>query len=491
MNTSSHLGARHALIGLMPLVFYTFPAGAAPSFTSQPSVITENVGPNSAGFEAIHRLNLGVNVSDPLGVPGNIVSVEAIAQTPGQPDYDLPFLDIGSVFEGLYNILPAYSGQIGQWEIKVINKQNEVVTGVTNVLDDVHVIPLATNLKVKGPSLTPTISWDPVLFDHDNDPTTPDVEVNSYQIRLLISSTQQFYRSGPIFDHHFDVPPGLFFAPAITYHVRLLANHVKDGILQNRSSTFKLVEAGKNAPETIGLYDPVTGIFYLRNSNSGGSADAAFRYGPTNTDWTPLAGDWDGDGTETVGLYNPKVGLFHLKNSHSSGMADATFGFDPANVDLMPLAGDWDGNTITTVGLYDPVTSIFYLRNSNSDGSADVSFRYGPAGAGWIPLAGDWDGDGTETVGLYDPVTSTFYLRNSNSGGNADTTFRYGPAGTGWIPLVGDWDGDGTETVGLYDPVTSIFYLRNSNSGGNADTTFRYGPAGTGWIPLAGDWDNL
>lgn len=81
MNTSSHLGARHTLIGLMPLVFYAFPAEAAPSFTSQPSVVTENIGPNSAGFKEIHRLNLGVNVSDPLGVPGNIVSVEAIAQT--------------------------------------------------------------------------------------------------------------------------------------------------------------------------------------------------------------------------------------------------------------------------------------------------------------------------------------------------------------------------------------------------------------------------
>ena len=46
--------------------------------------------------------------------------------------------------------------------------------------------------------------------------------------------------------------------------------------------------------QTVGLYAPATGIFFLRNSHAGGAADFTFRYGPAGSDWIPLVGDWDG-----------------------------------------------------------------------------------------------------------------------------------------------------------------------------------------------------
>ncbi len=191
----------------------------------------------------------------------------------------------------------------------------------------------------------------------------------------------------------------------------------------------------------------------------------------------------------TVGLFNSIISTFYLRNTNSSGAADVVFGFGPANVGWTPLVGDWDGNGVETVGLFNPVTSTFYLKNSHSGGAADLSYRYGPSGANWIPLVGDWDGDGAETVGLFNPVTSTFYLKNSHSGGAADLSYRYGPANVGWLPIIGDWDGNGTTTVGLYNLATGTFYLRNSHSGGVADLSFRYGPANADWQPLAGDWN--
>ena len=45
----------------------------------------------------------------------------------------------------------------------------------------------------------------------------------------------------------------------------------------------------------------------------------------------PLVGDWDGNGTATVGLFNPATSTFYLKNSHAGGVADVVFGFGPAN----------------------------------------------------------------------------------------------------------------------------------------------------------------
>ena len=196
-----------------------------------------------------------------------------------------------------------------------------------------------------------------------------------------------------------------------------------------------------------------------------------------------------------IGLYEPGTAIFFLRDLPAAGPADLDLCYGPRNnLNWIPLIGDWDGDGCETVGLYDPVKGIFYLRNSNTAGPADITFRYGPRGnKGWLPIAGDWNGAGSTTIGLYDPAEGIFYLRNSNTAGPADITFRYGPRGNkGWLPMAGDWNGAGRTTAGLYDPAAGIFYLRNSNTAGVADNSFRYGPAGNcGWLPLSGAWPPL
>ncbi len=201
--------------------------------------------------------------------------------------------------------------------------------------------------------------------------------------------------------------------------------------------------------DTVGLYSTTMSVFYLKNSNSSGLADTTFAYGPANnnppsTGEIPIAGDWNGDGTDTIGLYDPTTSVFYLRNSNSSGFADIAFAYGPANGGLVPIAGDWNGDGTDTIGLYNPTTSVFYLRNSNSSGFADVTFVYGPANtgpavSGQVPIVGDWNADGTDTVGLFNSTTSVFSLRNSNSTGFADITMFYGPFNGGLTPLAGDW----------------------------------------------------
>ncbi|TCT19847.1 DUF1566 domain-containing protein [Thiobaca trueperi] len=219
---------------------------------------------------------------------------------------------------------------------------------------------------------------------------------------------------------------------------------------------------------TAGLYNPVSGTFYLRNANTSGLSDVVFRYGPAPSGWWPLAGDWNGDGISTVGLYDPVTGIFYLRNTHTPGFADVTFRYGPQQTDWYPLAGDWNGDGIDTVGLYVPQSAIFFLRNTHTPGVADVSFRYGPVANGWLPLAGDWNHDGTTTIGLYDGWAGLVYLRQTNAPGVADVIFRYGPVDNDWWPLGSDWNGDGTDSIGLFKPVTRTFYLRDSNAPGGA-----------------------
>ncbi len=212
-----------------------------------------------------------------------------------------------------------------------------------------------------------------------------------------------------------------------------------------------------------------------------------------DSDFIPLCGDWDGNGTETIGLYYPTTSVFYLKNSNDSGMADTVFWYGLAGAGFTPVVGDWDGNGTDTVGLYDPTNSVFYLRNSNTTGMADIVVVYGPAhAAGLTPIVGDWDGDGTDTVGLYNATTSVFYLRCSNTPGFADIPpFALSGVGSGEKrPVDGDWTGSvGKNTIGLYDPGTSTFYLRCSNTAGPPDIVFVYGPGNTAaWTPLVGHW---
>ena len=151
-----------------------------------------------------------------------------------------------------------------------------------------------------------------------------------------------------------------------------------------------------NGTDTIGLYNPATSKFFLRNTNDSGYADLHFAYGTPDAGWLPIAGDWSGDGTDTIGLYNPTKSKFFLRNTNDTGYADRAFQYGqpglPAGSQWTPIAGDWNGDGTGSIGLYNPATSKFFLRNTNDSGYADLHFAYGTPNAGWLPIAGDWTG---------------------------------------------------------------------------------------------------
>ena len=251
-----------------------------------------------------------------------------------------------------------------------------------------------------------------------------------------------------------------------------------------------------NDKDTIGLYDPTDSRFYLKNNLSGGPADTRFYFGPSNSDWKPIAGDWNGNGQTTVGFLNPFMPTFCLKNSHSGGTSDIRFILNPGIIpylvwisNAIPIAGDWNGSGQCGVGLYNQDSGTFHLKYTTNSGLSDEEFRFGPLEPELQPISGDWDGDGMDSIGLYAPQTGIFYLKNSLSGGSADERFRFGPSGSNWKPISGDWDDDGIDEIGLFNPITSSFYLKNTHSGGTADIRFYFGPAGSGWIPLSGNWE--
>jgi len=235
--------------------------------------------------------------------------------------------------------------------------------------------------------------------------------------------------------------------------------------------------------DTIGVRRPNLDTFFLRNTNTTGTADVSFVFG--NDGDEPIAGDWNGDGVDTVGFFRPSEGAFYFRNTNSQGPADIgpiLFG----QAGDIPLAGDWNGDGVDTVGVYRPSNATFYLRNSNTSGPPDITINYGAPP--WIPVVGDWNGDGVDTIGVYDPSAHNFLLRNSNTPGAPDLNFTYSTALAGDVPVIGDWDGDGLSTVGVYRPSNLTFYLRNANTTGVNDMApIVFGASGD--LPIAGNWD--
>jgi len=270
--------------------------------------------------------------------------------------------------------------------------------------------------------------------------------------------------------------------------VTVSASFTSGDVTESATKSVTIVNEELTEGDSIALFDPDASSFYLKNSLSGGPADAQFRFGPRYSGWTPVAGDWNGNSQATIGLFDPEQSRFYLKNTNTGGNADAVFDFGPNYMNWLPIAGDWDGDGHCSIGLYDPLNSTFYLKNSLSGGNADHTFRFGSSNSGWQPIAGDWDGDGMDSIGLYSSQTGQFYLKNSLSGGAADESLRFGPKASTWIAVCGDWDGDGVDGIGLLNPTISSFYLKNSFAGGSADIEFGFGPDGMGWTPLAGSW---
>lgn len=225
-----------------------------------------------------------------------------------------------------------------------------------------------------------------------------------------------------------------------------------------------------NGLDSVGLFDPATATWYLCNSLAPGYAVWSFGYGDANltsgqgdANWVPVVGDWDGNGTDTIGLFDPVTSTWYLRNSLSAGYADLTFAFGDPNLthgngdaNWVPIVGDWDGNRTDTIGLFDPASCSWHLRNLLSSGVADVVVAYGDPsqtrgrGVGnWQPIVGDWDGDRSAGIGFLAPESSTFMLRNALTLGVADLTFGYGEPGAGWRPLVGCWSVAPTPSAGL------------------------------------------
>jgi (2Fe-2S) ferredoxin len=210
---------------------------------------------------------------------------------------------------------------------------------------------------------------------------------------------------GPGIDYVWDTstyPPGTYTVSAESKLNNMKSNYLNGsapyyGRTVSQPTTITLVGGNPSTSTAtkIGIYKE--GTWYL-DMNGNGAWDG------TTTDrlvtafglpgWTPVIGDWTGDGRTKIGIY--KDGTWYLDMNGN---------------------GAWDGTTT------DRLVTAFGL-------------------PGWTPIVGDWNPavPGTK-IGIY--KEGTWYLdMNGNGAWDGTTTDRLVTAFglPGWTPVIGNWN---------------------------------------------------
>jgi PKD repeat protein len=257
-------------------------------------------------------------------------------------------------------------------------------------------------------------------------------------------------------------PPHTYTTPG-TYSVTL---QVYSPNAFNSTTKARLIHAGMK--DFVGEFRNSTHLFFLdynRNESWDNPAiDRRYDYFGVSGD-TPLAGDWDGDGTTEIGTWNKSHHFLLDANGNgelNAPPADLDYNFGSSND--YPIAGDWDGDGKTEIGVFRKSTNNFIL-DSNGNGILDntsTDRRINFSAENYvIPVTGDWNDDGKTEVGVFLNSSQDWYLDLDGDKIREEPEegpFDFGSAGD--IPVTGDWNGNGICDIGIFRPTgLGVFHL--------------------------------
>lgn len=236
---------------------------------------------------------------------------------------------------------------------------------------------------------------------------------------------------------------------------------------------------------------------------------------------TPLAGDFDGDGTDEIAVFNSGYWLIDI--NHNGRWDEDDLFAKLGDAEDRPVVGDWDGDGKDDIGIFGPIwekdreaierepglpnpenTAMTRPKNvppSDADGTngarvmkltaygnhrADViDHVFGVEDGRITPVTGDWNGNGIRSIGKFEDGFWTVDRNGDGRFDGRDEDFVFGREGD--IPLVGDFNGDGVEEIAVYRSGTWIIDTNGNRELDATDKTFEMGGAAD--QPVMGDFN--
>ena len=122
--------------------------------------------------------------------------------------------------------------------------------------------------------------------------------------------------------------------------------------------------------------------------------------------------------------------------------------------DFTPIMGDFDGDGKLDPTLYQETTGDWYTGLSSNNYIVSTANL---GGSGYTPVAGDFDGDGKADPAVYQETTGNWYARLSGSQYGVSWMPNFGEPG--YKPVPGDYDGNGETEMAVYQTASGDWHL--------------------------------